>query len=126
MKKFLLLVSLLQIAVIFLYYPDFYCVYDEDLYLTSTYAMQNGSFFYEKTGISIPFLGKVKMKGRTFSQYPPGNSMLLLPFTLIHWKLGFLKNILFYIGSFLLFILILQKFNIAPIYSLIFLYPHSL
>ena len=52
MKKLLLLFLLLQIAVIFLYYPKFYGIYDEDLYLTTTYAMQNGSFFYEKAGVS--------------------------------------------------------------------------
>jgi hypothetical protein len=121
MKKFFLLIILLQIGVIFLYYPEFYGIYDEDLYLTTTYAMQNGSFFYEKAGITAPFLGIAEGNSGTISQYPPGNSALLLPFTIIHWKLGFLKNILFYIGSFLLFILILRRLNIDPVYSLIFL-----
>lgn len=121
MKKLLLLFLLLQIAVIFLYYPKFYGIYDEDLYLTTTYAIQNGSFFYEKAGVSAPFSGTAKVSSGTISQYPPGNSALLLPFTAVHWKLGFLKNILFYIGSFLLFILILRKLNIEPVYSLIFL-----
>ncbi len=121
MKKLLLLIFLLQIAVIFLYYPEFYGIYDEDLYLTTTYAMQNGSFFYEKAGITAPLLGIAKGTNGTISHYPPGNSALLLPFTVIHWKLGFLKNILLYIGSFLLFILILRKLNIDPVYSLIFL-----
>lgn len=124
MKKFLILFLLLQIAVIFLCYPEFYGIYDEDLYLTATHAMQKGSFFYEKAGVDAPLLGTVKGTKGTISIYPPGNSVLLLPFTAINWKLGFLKNILFYIGSFLLFILILRKLNIDPVYSLVFLlYP---
>lgn len=121
MKKMLFFFLILQIAVICFYYPDFYGIYDEDLYLTTTYAMQNGTFFYEKAGISAPLLGVAKGSGGTFSIYPPGNSALLLPFAIVHWKLGFLKNIFFYIGSFLLFILILRKLNIDPVYSLIFL-----
>jgi len=121
MKRFLLLFIFLQIAVIFLFYPEFYGIYDEDLYLTATYAMQKGSFFYEKSGVDAPFLGVEKGIGGTISQYPPGNSALLLPFTILHWKLGFLKNIFLYIGSLFLFILILRKLNIDPIYSLIFL-----
>jgi len=121
MKKLLILFLILQIAVIFLYYPEFYGIYDEDLYLTATHAMQNGSFFYEKAGVDVPFLGTAKGTKGTISIYPPGNSALLLPFTAINWKLGFLKNILLYIGSFLLFILILRKLNIDPVYSLVFL-----
>jgi len=121
MKKLLILFLILQIAVIFLYYPEFYGIYDEDLYLTATHAMQNGSFFYEKAGIAAPLLGVAKGTKGTISIYPPGNSALLFPFTAINWKLGFLKNILLYIGSFLLFILILRRLDIDPVYSLIFL-----
>jgi len=113
MKKLLILFLILQIAAIFLFYPEFYGIYDEDLYLTATYAMQNGSFFYEKAGVSAPFLGTAKGSNGTISIYPPGNSALLLPFTIINWKLAFLKNILLYIGSFLLFILILRKLKYA-------------
>jgi len=121
MKKLFLLFCLLQIGVLFLCYPEFYGFYDEDIYLSTTYALQNGSFFYEKAEVPAPFLGIVEADNGTFSQYPPGNSALLLPFTIIHWKLGFLKNILFYIGSFLLFISILRRLDIDPVYSLIFL-----
>jgi hypothetical protein len=121
MKRLFLLFFILQIALLFLYYPDFYGFYDEDLYLTSTYAMQNGSFFYEKAGVPLPLGATAKTDKGTFSIYSPGNSALLLPFTLIHWRLGFLKNILLYIGGFLLFILILRRLNIDPVYSLIFL-----
>ncbi|MEJ2354626.1 MAG: hypothetical protein P8Y62_01785 [candidate division WOR-3 bacterium] len=121
MKKFFILFIILQVAVIFLFYPDFYGIYDEDLYLTATHAMQNGSFFYEKSGVDAPLLGAVEGTKGAVSIYPPGNSVLLLPFTVIHWKLGFLKNILLYIGSFLLFISILRKLKIDPMYSLVFL-----
>ncbi len=121
MKKFFILFIIVQIAVIFFFYPDFYGIYDEDLYLTATHAMQNGSFFYEKAGVDAPLLGTVEGTKGTVSIYPPGNSALLLPFTVIHWKLGFLKNILLYIGSFLLFISILRKLKIDPMYSLVFL-----
>ncbi len=120
MKRLLLLIIILQIAAIFLYYPEFYGIYDEDLYLTATYAMQKGSFFYEKAGVTAPLLGIARGTNGNSSIYPPGNSALLLPFTVIHWKLGFLRNILLYIGSFLLFILILRRLNIDPVYSLIF------
>ena len=121
MKKFFILFIILQVAVTFLFYPDFYGIYDEDLYLTAARVMQNGSFFYEKVGVDAPLLGTVEGIKGAVSIYPPGNSALLLPFTVINWKLGFLKNILLYIGSFLLFISILRKLKIDPVYSLIFL-----
>ena len=121
MKKFFILFIILQVTVTFLFYPNFYGIYDEDLYLTATHAMQNGSFFYEKSGVDAPLLGAVEGTKGAVSIYPPGNSVLLLPFTVIHWKLGFLKNILLYIGSFLLFISILRKLKIDPMYSLVFL-----
>ena len=121
MKKFFILFIILQVAVTFLFYPDFYGIYDEDLYLTATYSMQNGSFFYEKSGVDAPLMGTVEGTKGDVSIYPPGNSVLLLPFTVIHWKLGFLKNILLYIGSFLLFVSILRKLKIDPMYSLVFL-----
>ncbi len=126
MKKVLLFFCLLQVVVLFLFYPDFYGIYDEDLYLTTTYTLQKGSFFYEKADISAPFSGIVEGDKGTFSQYPPGNSFLLLPFASIHWRLGFLKNILLYLGSFLLFVLILRRFNIDPVYSLFFLFHPTL
>jgi len=122
MKRSFILFLVLQIAVIFIFYPEFYGIYDEDLYLTATYAMQNGSFFYEEAGVDVPLLGTAKGTQGTISMYPPGNSALLLPFTLIHWRLAFLKNILLYIGSFLLFVSILRKLKIDPVYSLIFLF----
>jgi len=120
MKKFFILFIILQVGVTFLFYPDFYGIYDEDLYLTATHAIQNGSFFYEKAGVDAPLLGTVEGTKGNVSIYLPGNSVLLLPFTVIHWKLGFLKNILLYIGSFLLFISVLRKLKIDPVYSLVF------
>jgi hypothetical protein len=126
MKKIILLFCLLQVGILFLFYPKFYGIYDEDIYLTTTYALQNGSFFYEKAEVSAPLLGTVKGDNGTFSIYPPGNSVLLLPFTLIHWRLGFLKNIFLYIGSFLLFVFILRKLNVDTVYSLIFLFHPTL
>ncbi len=119
MKKILLLFFILQIALLFIFYPEFYGIHDEDAYLTTAYSLQHGSFFYEET-ISSDFFEKVN--NGALSLYPPGNSLLLIPFTSIHWRFGFLKNILLYIGSFLLFLLILKKLNIDPVFSLFLLF----
>lgn len=121
LSKIIIFVFLiLTILIYFIFYPPFYAIMDECDYLTTTYTLKRGTFFLDKAGIN-PSTATVIGKKHMFSKYPPGNSILLLPLTFIHWRVGFLMNFIFYIMSFFIFYLLLKELGIPALFSLLFL-----
>jgi len=121
LNKIYLIISLIVIVTtFFLFYPPMYGIMDEASYLSTAYVMQKGTFFYDEANVE-PSIGTIIGEKHNFSKYPPGNAILLIPFTSIHWKLGFLRTFIFYIAGFFIFLQILKHYSIDPVFSLLYL-----
>ncbi len=105
----------------FLFYPPIHGIFDENEYLNFTYTIQHGSFFYETFPIPTSAM-TIETDSHITSKYPPGNSLLLIPFTTINWKLSFLRTFIFYIAGFFIFYMILKSLSINPIFSFLYLF----
>ncbi len=109
----------------FLFYPLTIGIVDETAYLSTAYALQKGNIYYDRAGLtSVPAM--IEIGGHLISRYGPGNSILLLPFTVIHWRASFLRGYILMGLGYLLSILILSHFHLPAIYSLLFLFHPSL
>ncbi|MEO0226947.1 MAG: hypothetical protein ABIL70_02715 [candidate division WOR-3 bacterium] len=123
-KKILILFFLLFSILYFFFYPLTIGIVDETAYLSTAYTLQKGSIYYEQAGItSVPAM--IEAKGHLVSRYPPGNSILLLPFTTINWRFSFLRGYLLMGLGYLLVILLLSHFRLSVFYSLLFLFHPS-
>lgn len=119
-KIIILFFLILVIFIYFVFYPPFYTIMDECDYLATSYVLKKGTFFFDNAKI-FPSTATVIGKTHLYSKYPPGNSVLLLPFTSIHWRLGFLMNFILYILCFYIFYLLLKELKIPEIFSLLLL-----
>lgn len=109
----------------FLFYPANTGIVDETAYLSMAYIFQNGKLYYDQAGIySAP--ASITINHHLISRYPPGNSILLLPFTKLNWKLTFLRGYLLTIIGFILLIIILLHYNLPSYYSLLLLFHPSI
>ncbi|MGB9722055.1 MAG: ArnT family glycosyltransferase [bacterium] len=109
----------------FYFYPINIGIVDETAYLSMTYAFQNGKLYYDSAGIeSAP--ASMITNGHLVSRYPPGNSILLLPFSVVHWKWIFLRGYILMIIGLIIFILILSHYRLPLYYALLFLFHPSL
>jgi len=101
-----------------------YSIEDENNYLGMSYVFASGKVFPDEADIKLVSI--LQVGEHLVSKYPPGNSILLIPFILFNWKGVFLLNLLLHIISFIFFVKILKQFNLPAIYSLLFLYFPSL
>lgn len=109
----------------FYFYPLNTSIVDETAYLSMAYTFQNGYCFYDYAGIeSAPAAAVVN--GHLISRYPPGNSILLVPFAKINWKWSFIRNYILMISGYIIFIIILKHFQLPLYYALLFLFHPSL
>jgi hypothetical protein len=109
----------------FLFYPANTGIVDETAYLSMAYTFQNGKLYYDQAGIySAP--ASIKTNHHLISRYPPGNSILLLPFTKLNYKLTFLRGYLLTIIGFILLIIILAHYNLPSYYALLLLFHPSI
>jgi len=109
----------------FLFYPANTGIVDETAYLSMAYTFQNGKLYYDQAGIySAP--ASIKINHHLISRYPPGNSILLLPFTKLNYKLAFLRGYLLTIIGFILLIIILAHYNLPSYYALLLLFHPSI
>ncbi|MBN2537565.1 hypothetical protein JXB37_04755 [candidate division WOR-3 bacterium] len=74
------------------FFPRTFAIVDEDAYLTQALLLRQGRLTYDDSGIPPPHM-TVFTDGRAASKYPPGNSLLILPFTLPGWRLAFLAGL---------------------------------
>ncbi|MCX7995478.1 MAG: hypothetical protein N3A65_06895 [candidate division WOR-3 bacterium] len=108
----------------FLFYPKNTGIVDENAYLSMAYAFGKFKLHYEDAGISSAPASTVQNQ-HLVSRYPPGNSLLLVPFTIIHWRFSFLRGYLLMVAGFLITILLLSHFHLPHYYSLFFLFHPS-
>jgi len=109
----------------FTLYPKVPAIADENAYLTQASLFRAGRLSYDDSGIPAPEMS-VDMAGRTVSKYPPGNSILLVPFALAGWRWTFCCGLLLAIAGTLLFRATLRLLEPAadPAWSLLYLlYP---
>jgi hypothetical protein len=107
---------LLQAAL----YPRAIGIKDEGTYLAMAYILRAGTVFGDVA--HVPMLFGVAHAGHTVSQYPPGESALLVPFTLLNWHLVFVANLALQVVGFLLFGRLLRCLGIRREWSILYLY----
>ncbi|MEO0185688.1 MAG: hypothetical protein ABIL20_07810, partial [candidate division WOR-3 bacterium] len=123
-KGVLIIGAFLFTFLFFYFYPLNIGIVDETAYLSMTYAFQKGNLYYEEAGIeSAP--ASMTVDHHLVSRYPPGNSILLLPFTAIHWKWIFLRGYILMIIGFIIFIMLLHNNQLPRHYALLFLFHPS-
>jgi hypothetical protein len=120
-RYFLIVLPLFFTAVFFIYYPPTYAIVDEAAYLSTAYSLQHGTAYYDRAGINQEHMA-ARIRDHQISRYPPGNSILLLPFTIIHWRLTFIRGWLLTVAGYLFFILILRHYRLPEVFSALFLF----
>ncbi|MFO7675292.1 MAG: glycosyltransferase 87 family protein, partial [bacterium] len=106
-------------------YPRTYAIVDEDAYLTQAWLFRTGRATYEDSSLPPPHM-TVESGGRLASKYPPGASLILLPFTLAGWRAPFAAGLVLALAGTLLFCLIMRRMApaAAPAWALLWLcYP---
>jgi hypothetical protein len=111
---------LLFTVIFFTYYPPTYAIVDESSYLSTAYALQRGTFYYDEAGINQEHVSQ-RVGTHQVSRYPPGNPLLLLPFTIIVWRLAFVRGWLLAGLGLGLIILILRHYRLPEPFALLFL-----
>jgi hypothetical protein len=94
---------------------------DEAAYLSTVYSLQRGTVYYDQAGINQEHMA-VRIRDHQLSRYPPGNSILLLPFTIIHWRLAFIRGLLLALAGYFFLILILRHFRLPEVFAALFLF----
>lgn len=131
-KKYFLLAAATSFIIIYLlFYPTFYTFVDENEYLRGSYLLSQSKIILRepyKQYRYLPFTEPCDNDKPCFSEmhysnkYPPGMFLLLLPFTIISWKLGFILSLIAHIASFYLLVKILRKLNINEYFALLYLF----
>jgi len=120
-ERYLIIVSFLLFSIIFFaYYPPTYAIVDEAAYLSTAYALRNGTFYYDQAGINQEHVS-ARVGTHQVSRYPPGNSLLLLPFAFLNWHLVFVRGWLLVGIGLLLIIFLLRHYRLPETYALLFL-----
>lgn len=114
----LILAALVFSALFLAFYPKFYYFTDEQQYLRNAYLLANGT---PKVGELPHSYGYTEWKGGFVSKYPIGESLLLIPFTLLDWRLSFLCGLLLHLLGFAVFALVLRRMGLDEGYALLFL-----
>jgi len=107
---------LLQVGL----YPPTIGIKDESTYLSGAYILRAGTIFADVA--HIPLWSGVVSAGHLVPMYPPGESALLLPATLIDWHLVFAINLALQLVGFLLFTDLLRRFGVRREWALLYLF----
>ncbi len=118
-KELLVTAAVLIYAGLFIFfYPSMYAIQDEADYFDFAYRLKSGTMYFDLlTSHKVVFNGK-----NYVDMYPPGMSILLLPFTFIHWKATLSVNFLLHILGLIFFIKSLKLLKIDIRYSLLYLF----
>jgi len=120
-----ILYPVLLAVILFIFYPPYYAISDEQAYLSTAYALGKGTLFLDNAGLKNT-IAAIRTGKHLINKYPIGNSLLLAPFTIINWKLGFLRNYIFFLAGFLLFLKILEHYSIDRKMALLYLLHPSI
>jgi hypothetical protein len=115
--------AVLYVLTFLALYPRTTAIVDEDAYLTEAYLFRTGRLSYDGSPIPAPHM-TVETGGRLASKYPPGNSLLLLPFTLLGWRAVFVSGLMLALAGTALITLILKRLapDADPAWALLYLY----
>lgn len=118
-KQLLIVIAILVYAGLFVFfYPPIYAIQDEADYFDFAYRLKSGTMYFDPlTSHKVVFNGK-----NYVDTYPPGMSILLLPFTFIHWEATLSVNFLLHILGLIFFIKSLKLLKIDIRYSLLYLF----
>lgn len=108
-KKALVLLGLIYVLTFAYYYPSFYGISDEQSYLRSAYLLRDG-----KLSVADPLHRNFFVpNGKEYvSIYPPGQSLLLLPFTFFGWRATFISGLLMHLLGVFVFYLVLKRIGL--------------
>ncbi len=95
----------------FVFYPRIPAIVDENAYLTQALLFKSGKLAYDDLSIPVPILSFDQRAdgGHIVSKYPPGNALLLLPFTFIHWRATFLLGLLSAVAGTIIFARMMRR-----------------
>lgn len=123
-KKILIVSGAVYILIYILTIPKIYTIFDESCYLDLAYALRTGTIYLDETDIGVAHY-PIKNNGHLVSKYPPGNSLLLLPFTFLGKNGIFLYGLIFHIIGYVVFAFLLRSLGIEPKYAIFYLFYPS-
>lgn len=112
--------ALIQLAL----YPRAIGILDEGTYLAMAYVFRAGTVYSDVAQVPVAF--KIFVPGHIAPHYPPAQSLLLVPLTLIDWHLVFALNIVLMVAGFLFFRALLGRLGISKQWGLLYLFFPSL
>lgn len=120
-KKILIVFGVLYALLYLGFYPQFYYMPDEQIYLRSAYLLQAGDVTIDDVEYNYGFTFK---NGQFVPLYPLGQALWLMPFMQFGWEAVFLSGLAAVLLGFFVFYKIMGRLNLPRIYSLLFLlYP---
>ncbi|MFA5142308.1 MAG: hypothetical protein WC471_05040 [Candidatus Woesearchaeota archaeon] len=124
MKDKLFYMGIFVYIFAFLYfYPSFFSIADENAYLAGISFLTEGEvstydIFKSYYSADLPDSDKF------VPAYQLGNSVIILPFAMIDWRLIFLSGLIFHLLNLWIFVKILKKYGLNKRYGLLYLlYP---
>ena len=105
-KKILILLVLTYVLTFIYYYPPMYGISDEQSYLRGAYLLGEGRLTVDDPLHKYYY---VPNNEKYVPFYPPGQSLLLLPFTFLGWKATFLSGLLIHLLGAYIFYLVLKR-----------------
>jgi hypothetical protein len=114
-----LAVAILGLALLWaIWYPPAISIEDESAYLTQAQIFGNGDVFGEASTRTV---GMAATEHGWVSKYPPGQSLMLAPLQLLHWRAGFLVSLALTVVASLLCAATLKRNGLAPAWSVLLL-----
>lgn len=112
----------LSVAFHLFYYPRIYAFQDESDYLAVSTVLRQGTVWIDQT--DVPVRSQIEAQnGHSVSDYQPGMSLLLLPWTLWNWQAIFLLNLLVHLAGAWCFWKFLRRFKVQdPFWILLYLF----
>ena len=111
---------LIYAATFFVYYPSIFAIRDESGYLSMAYTLREGTVYAEKTGVPNNYF--LTLGRHWVSISPLGNSLALVPFTLLGWKSVFLLGFLMHLLGVFYFYKFIEKEGLSPGWALLYLF----
>ena len=117
-KKLILVFTALYALVFCIFFPPFYLNADEYSYLRQAQLFRDGT----SSADNLPQAGGLVFNGEGYvSMYAIGQSLYLLPFTLLGWTALFLSTLIMHLIGAFIFYKLLQRFKFDTKYTLFYL-----
>jgi hypothetical protein len=111
--------ALLQTVAFCCFYPAYFSIYDESVYLSMAYVFQHYTIFADQyPGL----IGALPFGSHLIFKYPPGIPIVFLPFLIIKWQHVFWSNYALYLTGAGIFSAILKYYKVRPIWVSLYLF----